>query len=77
MASSLIDGIAGSTIRTGDSASYTETGSTAVPSRLKAELGSLAVEGRETEGFDESVSRPGSRRSDDFAAASKGQSLTK
>ena len=43
--SSLIDGMAGSTIRTGDSAPCSETGSTAVPSRLKAELGSLAVGG--------------------------------
>ena len=39
----LMDGIAGSKIRTGDSESCTETESTAVPSHLIVALGSLTV----------------------------------
>ena len=43
-------------MRTGDSVCCTETGSTAVPSRLKAELGSFALEGQCTENFDVCIS---------------------
>ena len=70
--SSLIYGIAGSTIRTEDSPSCSETGSTAVSSRLKAKLGLLAVGGRGTKDLNESVSRSVSRRSNDFAKDSGG-----